>query len=73
MKYILLTVLILASGCSSHAISVRLPLPPKPLVPKIINSDLICISDDAYEILVKRDIAHKHYEQRLESVIKSTW
>lgn len=49
-----------------------LPMPPRPDLPRLDAADLECLSDDAYDRLVRRDLARRHYSDELEAVIRST-
>ena len=71
MKLFYIPIILLMTGCSSF-ISVPLPLPVKPDLPKIQSSELECLSQDAYDKLLKRDILRENYEDKLRSIIQST-
>ncbi len=75
LKKALLTVIILViSGCGSvRYVTAPLPIPQKPDMPYFIDKDLECLPESVYYRVAGRDLAHKNYEERLESVIKSTW
>jgi len=75
MKLALLSgvILVCTSACNPAYISVPLPLPQKPDMPSYTDTDLACLPDAVYYRVAWRDLAHKHYEKRLEAVIKSTW
>ncbi len=62
------------SGCGKEMVykPVALPLPPKPELPAIHSDEINCLSDDTYRKFVDRDLIRKHYEERLELIIKST-
>ncbi|NOR71618.1 MAG: hypothetical protein GQ532_18345 [Methylomarinum sp.] len=70
---LVLGITLVTSACSPRYISIPLPLPPKPEMPALSDSDLTPLSDAVYQKVAKRDLAYKHYQQRLEAVIKSTW
>lgn len=68
-KLTLLAATIFLSSCS---FAVKLPLPPQPDYPTVTASELQCLSDTAYESLVRRDKLKSAHIERLENIIKST-
>jgi hypothetical protein len=72
-KLLLIVTILVISGCATQYVSAPLPLPPKPDLPALTDSELACLSNAVYHRVAKRDLAHKHYQQRLEAVIRSTW
>lgn len=73
-KLSLVAAILVISSCATHdTVAVRLPIPTQPILPVLRDSDLKCLSRDAYYSVARRDLAHTYYERRLESVIKSTW
>jgi len=73
LKTALLSVIIsVISACSTHPVSVALPLPPKPDMPSITDAELACLSNAVYRRLARRDLALVQYQQRLEAIIQST-
>jgi len=61
-------------GCASSVeyVPVSLTLPPSPILPKIKNTELQCLSDEAYTLLVQRDRLQSGHIQVLEAIIMST-
>lgn len=49
-----------------------LPLPDRPELPRIPADELMAISDEAFESLVKRDVLQAQHILRLEAIIKTT-
>ena len=49
-----------------------LPLPDRPELPRIPGDDLMCVADDAYELLVRRDVLQAQHIHRLEAIIRTT-
>jgi len=65
------------SSCSllptrSVYVSVPLPLPPEPEWIKVTAEELICLDQDVYEKLLRRDLQRNGFESRLMAIIKST-
>lgn len=73
MKRLILisAIILLVSSCSTIE-PVKLPLPPPLVVPTIQPEDLSCLSDEAYDALVKRDKLKSARIQTLIDIIKST-
>ncbi len=74
LKVVAIILTISGSGCSvrERLITVPLPLPPRPVLPALSAEDLECISDDAFERLMTRDLGRKYYAEQLEEIIMST-
>lgn len=53
-------------------VSVPLPLPPKPEIPKIKGKDMKCLTPTVQWELKNRDTIMKEYISELETIIKST-
>ncbi len=53
-------------------VSVPLPLPPKPEIPKIKGKDMKCLTPTTQWELKNRDTIMKDYISELETIIKST-
>jgi len=49
-----------------------LPLPDRPELPRIPAEDLMSISDEAFESLVRRDVLQAQHILRLEAIIRTT-
>ena len=49
-----------------------LPLPDRPELPRIPADELMSISDEAFESLVRRDVLQAQHILRLEAIIKTT-
>lgn len=73
-KLILVAAIILSSACASNPVAVvaKLPIPPRPDMPAIASTDLMCISDDTYRTLVTRDKLWTNRVETLENIIEST-
>lgn len=44
-------------------------VPNRPILPKISDSDLACVSDENYEKLSLRDSGWRHHVEKLETII----
>lgn len=67
--------IILANGCTvteTVFLQEPLPIPDRPALPRISATDLECLSDEAYEALVKRDAMQAAHIERLEAIILTT-
>lgn len=64
------------AGCASQPevryVTEPLPLPARPVLPRLSAEDVACLSEDAYRRLVERDMGRRHYAEELEAVIRST-
>lgn len=70
---LLLTLLVAAAGCTETIYITRpLPLPERPVLPRIYEVELICVSDDTYKAWVERERLRREYAERLEAIICST-
>ena len=49
-----------------------LPLPDRPELPRIPADELMSISDEAFESLVRRDVLQAQHILRLEAIIRTT-
>ncbi len=67
----LLSVTILIVGCASTCEPIKLNLPPPVIYEVIEPTELSCLSDSTYKILVRSDIACTTRIQTLENIIKS--
>jgi len=63
------------SACEPRVVykTIPLPLPVRPNLPKITSDDLACVKQDVYEKFVKRELLIRHYCEKLELIIKSTY
>jgi len=60
---------LLLAGCAASAPSLPATpagLPPRPMLPEIPPDALMCLSDETYAALVKRDRLRRHYAETLE-------
>lgn len=67
--------IILSSGCAKERIVYvqdPLPIPDWPELPRIKADSMQCLSDDAYEALVKRDALQASHIRLLEAIIMTT-
>jgi len=69
----LIAIILVTNACTPNIVNTPLPLPPKPYIARITDADLMCLADPVYQRLAQRDLALRHYQKRLEAVIKSTW
>lgn len=53
-------------------VSEPLPLPDRPELPRIPADELMTISDEAFESLVRRDVLQAQHIIRLEAIIRTT-
>ena len=62
------------SGCTSpvRQVSQPLPLPARPLLPRVYEAELACLSDESYRRLVERERLRREYAETLETIIRST-
>ena len=74
MKWILLSAIILASGCAAPKapVTVSLPIPPALSLPEIAADEMMCLSEQAYSDLVIRDMLQAERITTLENIIRST-
>lgn len=70
MRVILISLMLVA--CSGSPVVVKLPLPVRPDLPKIMGVELQCLSDGAYDRLRKRDILQDGHILKLEAIIRTT-
>lgn len=71
----MLAVMIVLPACSQapvRYVSEPLPLPPPPVLPALTADDLACLSDDAYQRLVLRDMWRRQYAETLQAIIRAT-
>jgi hypothetical protein len=69
----ILTVLIFSSliGCSTF-ISVPLPIPSRPELPKITGIEIQCLTNEVYEKFRRRDILQDGHIDKLEGILRAT-
>jgi hypothetical protein len=82
MKYLIITTLILLSGCAIFQekpavekvvyVSTPLTLPPRPVLPTFSYDDIGCLSDEIATKVADRDLMRKQYTEQLETIIRST-
>ena len=72
MRVLILLAAIISSSCATTATVAVLPIPERPVLPSIPESELTCISDDAYRALVLRDKLWSGHVETLENIIRST-
>lgn len=68
--------ILIGSGCQ-HTREIRyvdrpLPLPARPVLPRISEEEAQSIPDDVWAKIVRRDLGRKHYAETLEAIILST-
>lgn len=68
----LLTATILLSSCRTVYVQVPLPLPDRPVLPKISGAALQCVADEDFSSLVLRDRLLQNHVTRLEEIIRQT-
>ena len=62
--------IILVSGCTTiEYVYPELPLPDPPVLPAVSADETLCISNDAYEKIVVREIRRKNYAETLRAII----
>lgn len=64
------------SGCATPPdvgyVTQPLPLPARPVLPRLTATDLACLPDDAYRRLVERERLRREYAEELEAIIRAT-
>lgn len=69
----LMTVIILASACSTIIpVPIALQNPPELTLPKLDPDQLQCLTNEAYTTLVKRDKLQTERRMTLRSIINTT-
>ena len=58
-------------ACSTM-VPVELPLPARPVLPKVLGVELQCLTQDVYDRLRKRDILKDIHRDKLEAIIGAT-
>ena len=77
LKRLALAIAIISLSNCSHLerlvfVQEPLPLPDRPELPRIPADELMSISDEAFESLVRRDVLQAQHILRLEAIIKTT-
>lgn len=66
-------IILAVSACASPGVApLRLSLPPPLVLPTIPESSLECLSDEAYGLLVERDVRQRGRIRTLENIIRAT-
>lgn len=62
------------SGCTPpvRQVSQPLPLPERPLLPRVYEAELMCLSDETYRRVVERERLRREYAEILETIIRAT-
>lgn len=63
------------SGCGAapvRQVSQPLPLPERPLLPRVYEAELMCLSDETYRRVVERERLRREYAEILETIIRAT-
>lgn len=62
------------SGCAqpTRHVSQPLPLPERPLLPRVYEAELSCLSAETYRRVVERERLRREYAETLEIIIRST-
>lgn len=74
MKWAIPIVLLLCGGCVSHPeyIAARLELPPEPVLPVLASEEeTMCLSDETFETLVRREARLKAHIHVLRKIIEN--
>ncbi len=82
MKYLIVSILLLLSGCSLIQTqppiekiiykTTPLVLPDRPTLPTFTYEDIKCVDEETITKIADRDLARKEYIEKLETIIKST-
>ncbi len=68
-KYWIFPAIAMLSGCCSTGPMTAVDV-DKPVLPRITEEEAKDVPDAVWEKIVKRDLARKQYEERLEIVVK---
>jgi hypothetical protein len=62
------------AGCTPpvRQVSQPLPLPERPLLPRVYDAELSCLSDETYRRVVERERLRREYAETLETIIRAT-
>lgn len=66
---------ITSSSCSTvehRYVQEPIPIPDRPVLPRILAADLMCLSATTYESLVERDATQAAHIMRLENLLRTT-
>ena len=62
----------IGSGCATTRPHAPLPVPERPVLPRVTAQELQCLSDATYEKLVRRHQLLRDYAEDLETIIEAT-
>lgn len=69
----ILLLIIFMAGCATDTdiryITVRLPMPERPVLPPITAAETACLTDDVYARVLEREQLARHYAETLEEII----
>lgn len=62
------------SGCTPpvRQVGQPLPLPERPLLPRVYEAELMCLSEETYRRVVERERLRREYAEILEIIIRAT-
>lgn len=62
------------AGCATEPRYVTTPLsrPERPVLPRVYQSELMCVPDEAYRRQVERERLMREYAEKLEAIIDAT-
>lgn len=65
---------LLLTGCATtpHHVAEPLPVPVRPLLPRVYEAELGCLSDETYRRIVERERLRWEYADDLEAIISAT-
>ncbi len=70
-KIFAIAIISITTNCSPiHANKALTPVPVEPVLPKIKDSELNCLSQDTYERLARRDEMLRFYSEQLKELLK---
>jgi uncharacterized lipoprotein YajG len=64
----ILTLTSCAATCKTTALSV----PVEPTLMRVSDAELMCLSDNVYSKLARRDVQRRQYGEELKAIIEST-
>lgn len=70
-----ITLTLIGSGCATKEVQYLpepLPLPARPVLPKISPEEIECLDKDTYMKLMWRDFSRRFYAEKLEAIIRAT-
>jgi hypothetical protein len=64
----------LGSGCAPEIryVTAPLPLPERPVLPRLTAEEMACLRPEVYERWVRRDLGRRQYCETLETIIRRT-